>query len=96
MPSHCGFPRCTLAAGHGGDFHVGPPVDPDVPNRRYLYPKVEVASRVLLTLGPGPYVGVLTTPGETDEDAVYRSRAGLDELDAIVRELEAEERRGRG
>lgn len=95
MASHCGFPKCTQAAGHGGDFHVGAPVDPDVPNRRYLYPKAEAAARVLATLGEGPYVGVLTIPGETDEDAVYRRRAGLDDLDAIVRDLEAEQRRKR-
>lgn len=91
MASNCGYPRCTQTAGHGGDFHVGEPVDPNVPDRRWLYPKAEAGARVLQTLGPGPYVGVLTTPGELDEDAIYRKRAGLDELVADIRAAEADE-----
>ena len=82
MPSHCGFPRCVQRAGHGGDFHVGPPVEPDNPSRRHMWPKAEARLRVLTRLGPGPYVGVLTIDGHgEDEDAVYRRRAGLDDLE---------------
>lgn len=89
MASTCGFPKCTLDAGHGGDFHVGPPVEPDNPSRRYLYPKAEARDRVrIATQSDGPYVGVLTTPGEVDEDAIYRKRAGLDELVREIREAE--------
>lgn len=80
MASHCGFPKCTQPAGHGGDFHVGPPVEPHNPSRRIMWPKAEARLRVLAKLGPGPYVGVLTIPGEVDEDAIYRKRAGLDDL----------------
>lgn len=84
MALTCGFPRCTQKAGHGGDFHVGPPVEPDNPSRRIMWPKAESRALVLAKLGPGPYVGVLTVPGEPtpqDMDAVYRRRAGLDDLE---------------
>lgn len=85
--STCGFPQCRQTAGHGGDFHVGPPVEPDNPSRRHMWPKAEARERVLATMGPGPYVGVLTIPSEEDEDAIYRKRAGLDEVVAELREL---------
>ena len=51
-----------------------------------MWPKASSAALVLATIGPGPYVGVLTVPGETDQDAVYRQRAGLDEIVAELRE----------
>jgi hypothetical protein len=77
-------PQCTQTHGHGGDFHVGPPVEDDNPSRRWLFPKAEAVARVRARLGPGPYVGVATVEGEVvDPDAIYRTRAGLDELEGL-------------
>jgi len=87
MASHCGFVGCRMPAGHGGDFHVGDPEPGGDGTRRIMWPKAESRLRVLATLGPGPYVGVLAGSKGEDEDAVYRRRAGLDD---VMRELEQE------
>lgn len=84
MASHCGFPGCRQSAGHGGDFHVGDPEPGGDGSRRIMWPKAEARMRVLARLGPGPYIGVLAVEGEVvDLDAIYRKRAGLDELEGL-------------
>jgi hypothetical protein len=86
-------PRCLMDHGHGGDFCVGEPVEPDNPSRRYLYPKPKERLRILAALGPGPYVGVATIAGEVenDPDAIYRTRAGLDQVGADMEAARDEE-----